>query len=210
MMYVHNGMVLRIYRTAFTYCAGRRIVRPGSVFTAHFPVEPSRHPAVMKTGRLLGIIAILGLMTTACTADHGNGSPSVIHNDQPSGQSQVQSGTQSPPAEGTPAAIPDANRPAPAQGSHDGVYGGTAVPVNTGGGVCTRTERISDFRVKGNSVRWRSFRGRIANNRLRMVHGNTWITGQFAGGRFNGQVIQSHRSGTGQCTFVMTLERAGA
>ncbi len=164
----------------------------------------------MKTGQLLGIIASLGFMITACSADRGNGNPSAISNAPPPVQSQIQSDTRSSSAEGALAANPDSNRPAPTQGSQDGVYSGTAVPVNTGGGLCTATERISDFRVEGGSVRWRSFRGRIANDRLRMVHGNTWITGRFTGGRFNGQIIRSHPSATNQCTFVMTLERTGA
>src|SRR3954452_5779267 len=130
---------------------------------------------VIKTGRLLGIIAILGLMATACTADHKSGSPSTSNDDWPFEQSQDQSGTQSPPAGDTLAANPDGNRPAPTQSGQDGVYSGSAFPLNTGGGVCIRKERISDFRVEGDSVRWRAFRGRIRNNSLRMVHGNTWI-----------------------------------
>lgn len=188
-----------------------------AISSAQSPVDrnrltrPSRHAAVMKTGQLLAIIATLGFMATACSPDRGNDNPSAISNaPPPPGQSLTQSDTQSASAGGTLAANPDGNRPAPTQGSQDGVYSGTAFPVNTGGGLCTTTERISDFRVEGGSVRWRSFRGRITNDRLRMVHGNTWITGQFTGDRFNGQIIKSHPSATRKCTFTMTLERAGA
>lgn len=184
--------------------------------TGHFLAEPRRQTRpnrrliVMKTGQLLAIIASLGLVTTACTADHGNRSPSTADYDWPFEQSQGQSDTQSPPAGSALAANPDDSRPVPAQGSWDGVYSGSAFPVNTGGGICIRKERISDFRVEGDSVRWRAFRGRIRNNNLRMVHGNTWIIGQFTGDRFNGQVIMSGRFGAPQCTFAMTLDRTGA
>src|SRR3954463_8224412 len=97
-------------------------------------------------------VSILGLMATACTADHKSGSPSTSNDDWPFEQSQDQSGTQSPPAGDTLAANPDGNRPAPTQSGQDGVYSGSAFPMNTGGGVCIRKERISDFRVEGDSV----------------------------------------------------------
>lgn len=159
-----------------------------------------------QTARLFGIIAILGLFTTACTAGHGSGSPSASNDDWPFEQS---SRTQSPPAGDALAANPDGNRPAQAQSGQDGVYSGSAFPSNTGGGACVRKERISDFRVDGTSVRWRAFRGTIRNNRLRMVHGNTWITGQFTGDRFNGQIVMLGQFGEPRCTFAVTLDRTG-
>jgi len=131
----------------------------------------------------------------------------MIDNDRPLEQPQPPSDIRSPSAGGTLATNPDRSRPAPTQGSLDGVYSGSAVPVNTGGGICIRKERISDFRVEGDSARWRAFRGRIRNNSLRMAHGNTWITGQFTDGRFNGQIIRSGRFGDPGCTFAVTLDR---
>jgi hypothetical protein len=42
-----------------------------------------------------------------------------------------------------------------------------------------------------------------------MVHGNTWVFGQFVGGRFDGQISNSGRMNGPGCSFMMSLERSG-
>lgn len=76
--------------------------------------------------------------------------------------------------------------------------------------MCVTNQRVNDFRVDGNSVRWGRFRGTVSpDNRLQMVQGNTWVFGQFAGTRFEGQISTRGPSGPG-CTLAMTLERTGS
>src|SRR5262245_55554933 len=46
-----------------------------------------------------------------------------------------------------------------AVGDRSGTYAGTAVPLVTGGGICIDNRPVSDFRVRGNSVRYGGYRG---------------------------------------------------
>jgi hypothetical protein len=92
----------------------------------------------------------------------------------------------------------------------DGTYVGTAVPLDTGGGLCIATHQVSGFHVQGNSVRFGGFRGTIdANNGLQMVSRRDWIAGQFDGDTFRGQMDVTGRFDAPGCTFMMTLQRAG-
>jgi hypothetical protein len=94
--------------------------------------------------------------------------------------------------------------------SRDGSYVGTAVPLDTGGGLCITTHQVSGFHVQGNSVRFGGFRGTIdANNGLQMVSRRDWIVGQFDGDTFRGQMDVTGRLDAPGCTFMMTLQRAG-
>jgi hypothetical protein len=115
---------------------------------------------------------------------------------------------------GTLAAPPaglDPNPPTAAGGDKSGIYSGIAVPLNTGGGLCISNQTISGFKVNGNSVRWGRFRGTIAaDNGLQMVNGNTWVFGQFVGGRFDGQMSTSTRVSGPGCSFRMSLERTSS
>jgi hypothetical protein len=91
-----------------------------------------------------------------------------------------------------------------------GSYAGTAVPLETGGGLCIQTEKVGNFHVRGNSVRYGRFRGRIdANNGLQMVNGNQWIIGQFEGATFHGQLDLPGGFNNPGCTFMLSLERVG-
>lgn len=158
--------------------------------------------------RLAASIA-LGLTTAACTAIYSNNGPPTVIYHNPFGPSQVYPGGPPQPAGGTLAAPPgnlESNGPAsPMRRGRDGVYSGTAVPLNTAGGLCIRSQKIRDFRVQGDRVRWGRFRGRVEDNGLQMVNGNTWVTGQFDGGRFSGQISIQDRFGNPGCTFMMTL-----
>ena len=52
-----------------------------------------------------------------------------------------------------------------------------------------QTRKVGNFFVRGNSVRYERFRGRIdANNGLQMINGNQYIIGQFEGATFHGQL----------------------
>nr|WP_294520247.1 hypothetical protein [uncultured Rhodopila sp.] len=157
----------------------------------------------------------IGLLAAACTTIiPGSGPPTIIRS-SPLG-SQVVSGPQPVVQPGGTLAAPPAglesNRP-PAAASVDrsGIWSGTAVPLNTGGGVCIANQTIRDFKVTGNSVRWGRFRGTIAaDNGLQMVNGNTWVFGQFVGNRFDGQISTSTRANGPGCSFMMTLERTSS
>jgi hypothetical protein len=94
--------------------------------------------------------------------------------------------------------------------SRDGSYAGTAEPLETGGGLCLETRPVSGFRVRGNSVRFGRFRGRIdANNGLQMVYGQDWVIGQFEGTTFHGQFDINGNFGAPDCTYLLNLRRAG-
>jgi hypothetical protein len=72
-----------------------------------------------------------------------------------------------------------------------GNYAGTAVPLETGGGVCIETERVTNFRVRGNRVSFGRFHGTISSDGgLQMPDGQDWIVGQFAGATFRGRFCQ--------------------
>jgi hypothetical protein len=160
----------------------------------------------------LALSAGIGLLAAACTTVIPPSGPPTVIRSTPFG-SQVVSGSQPVVQPGGTLAAPPAgtepNRP-PAAASRDrsGVYSGTAVPLNTGGGACIANRTINGFKVTGNSVRWGRFRGTIgADNGLQMVNGNTWVVGQFVDGRFDGQISTSTRSIGPGCSFMMSLER---
>ncbi len=91
-----------------------------------------------------------------------------------------------------------------------GTYAGRALPLDTGGGVCVRTEKVGNFHVSGNSVRYGRFRGTIdANNGLQMVNGEQWIVGQFDGATFTGHLALPPGINTLGCTYMLSLARVG-
>jgi hypothetical protein len=96
------------------------------------------------------------------------------------------------------------------RGDLSGTYAGTAVPLNTGGGLCIQNQRVGGFRVRGNSVRYGGFRGTIApGGSVQMVYGQDWIFGQFEGATFRGQLDLRGRFGAPGCTYQFSLERVG-
>jgi hypothetical protein len=95
--------------------------------------------------------------------------------------------------------------------NRDGGYTGTATVLNTAGGLCTDTLKVSGFTVRGTSARFGGFRGTIAaDGGLQMVYGQDWIVGQFEGATFHGQLSTMGRFGSPGCTYLLNLERAGA
>jgi hypothetical protein len=97
---------------------------------------------------------------------------------------------------------------APKNVGRDGTYTGTAEPLNTGGGMCTSTQAVGAFIVRGASVRYGGFRGRIAaDNGLQMVYGQDWIVGQFEDATFHGQLSIQGRFGSPGCTYMLSLGR---
>jgi hypothetical protein len=91
-----------------------------------------------------------------------------------------------------------------------GSYAGTAVPLDTGGGLCLQTQKVGSFFVRGHSVRYGRFRGTIdANSGVQMVNGRQWLIGQFEGATFHGQLdLPGGFNGPG-CTYMLNLERVG-
>jgi hypothetical protein len=100
----------------------------------------------------------------------------------------------------------------PAPGDRSGTYAGTAVPLDTGGGMCITNQKVSGFIVRGRSVRYQSYRGTLdANGGVQMVAGQNWIVGQFEGPVFSGQLDTTERGrsmGRG-CSYLLTLQRTG-
>ncbi len=99
---------------------------------------------------------------------------------------------------------------APTNVGRNGTYSGTAEPLDTGGGMCISTQAVDGFVVRGNSVHYGRFRGRIAaDGGLQMVYGQNWIVGQFEGPTFHGQLdIQGGFNSFG-CTYLFSLSRTG-
>jgi hypothetical protein len=119
-------------------------------------------------------------------------------------------GPPTPPQSGQPAA-PTASAPT----DFSGTYAGTAVPLDTGGGLCITTRNVSGFTVRGRSVRFGAFRGTIdANNGVQMFRGQQWIVGQFEGAIFYGQLDLTPQGSRGRfaargCSYILNLERVG-
>jgi len=95
--------------------------------------------------------------------------------------------------------------------SRDGSYAGRAVVLVTNGGLCTRSPTISDFVVRGDSVRFGQFQGTIdPDDRLQMAYGRDWVVGQFQGALFRGQLSVSGPRQDPGCTYFVGLSRTGS
>lgn len=92
----------------------------------------------------------------------------------------------------------------------DGMYAGTADVLTTGGGLCLQNRQVTNFRVRGDAVRFGVYRGRIdADGGLQMVYGQNWIVGQFEGATFHGQFEIPGRFGSPGCSYLLSLARVG-
>ena len=101
--------------------------------------------------------------------------------------------------------------PPPTQSANrNGTYAGTAVPLDTGGGICLSNRQVGNFRVRGSTVRYGGFRGNIQpDGGLQMVYGQDWIIGQFEGATFHGQLDLNGRFDEPGCTYMLSLQRIG-
>lgn len=159
--------------------------------------------------RLNLLRAVMGCLVLAgCSG----GLPSVTLN---TGAGQTPIYTPSAQSAGGLAAPPQiAQSAAPAAAmvtDRSGTYAGTAVPLDTGGGMCIKNRKVSGFTVHGKSVRFGSFRGTIdANEGVQMFAGQHWIVGQFEGPIFYGQLnMTESRFGARGCSYIINLERVG-
>ena len=141
-----------------------------------------------------------------------SGAPSIVL-DTPSGPTAIYTPPQAMPGGGIgPPPGMQGSLPVPGEMvDRSGSYAGTAVPLDTGGGVCLATKTVHNFIVRGDSVRYGGFRGTIdANNGLQMVYGGRWITGQFDGATFHGQFELAGAFNFEGCTYMLNLERVGS
>ena len=166
----------------------------------------------MRALRLRGVrqartAAAWGLLLASCSG----GGPAVLL-DTPTGVTPIY--TPSPTMPSGLAAPPPGlanSPPPPAQPvNRSGTYAGTAVPLDTGGGICLSDQQVGNFRVRGNAVRYGGFRGRIQpDGGLQMVYGQDWIIGQFEGATFHGQLDLNGRFNQPSCTYMLSLQRTG-
>ena len=90
------------------------------------------------------------------------------------------------------------------------MYAGTADVLTTGGGLCLQNRRVTNFRVRGNAVRFGVYHGKIdADGGLQMAYGQNWIVGQFEGATFHGQFEIPGRFGSPGCSYLLSLARVG-
>jgi len=152
------------------------------------------------------------LILFGCTIQTGLPGPNVIL-DTPMGPIPVNPPGPVMPGGGLAGPPPglDPTLPVPTQaGSRNGTYSGRAEVLSTAGGMCLNGMNVTNFRVRGNSVRFGQFRGTIApDGGLQMVSGGTWIVGQFEGATFRGQVDAKGNWDMPGCTFILTLDRTG-
>jgi hypothetical protein len=92
----------------------------------------------------------------------------------------------------------------------DGVYSGIASLLSTGGGNCLTNQKVTNFRVSGNSVHWGGFRGTIDRNRgVQIAYGGDWLFGEFIGTQFSGVLQRTgnlrHRNPA--CYYRLLLQR---
>jgi hypothetical protein len=102
--------------------------------------------------------------------------------------------------------------PSPSQAmDRSGNYTGTAQPVNTAGGLCTRPLPMTGS-VIGNSAQFGDFRGTIdPAGGAKLFSGDQWITGQFQGATFQGQLtIPPRPSRPAACSYALTMDRIGS
>jgi hypothetical protein len=152
------------------------------------------------------LIALGCLWVSGCSQ-----APTIVL-DTPTGATPIY--TPSPDMPGGLAAPPPGLEPTlvvPSQSANrSGSYTGTASPLDTGGGLCIDTQKVSGFHVRGNSVRFGGFRGTIAaDDGLQMVYGSQWIVGQFEGAAFHGHLDAPDHFGAPGCTYMLSLERSG-
>jgi hypothetical protein len=171
-------------------------------------LQPVNGARPMRAGRGACLVA-------ACLVVFGcSGGPTVVL-DTPTGPVALNSPGPAMPGSmvGPPPGM-DVTQPsvpaAPNTAGRNGTYTGTAEPLNTGGGLCISTQAVDGFIVRGTSVRYGRFRGRIAaDNGLQMVNGQNWIIGQFEGPTFHGQLDTQGRFGSFGCTYMLSLRRTG-
>lgn len=172
----------------------------------------SRGSILAGRARGFGMISGAALLG-ACTAVYQGAGPPTVELSSPFGPPTIVSrggGPVMPP--GGNLALPPSNLMPPPEKvaaiDRNGVWGGTATVMDTGGGVCLQNQEVRNFRVSGNRVRWGGFHGTIApDNGLQMVYGTTWIYGQFVGDAFQGQLSQWGNFNNPGCTYVMELHR---
>jgi hypothetical protein len=157
-------------------------------------------------------LAVVSIWVAGCAGNSGLQMPEVVL-DTPTGVTPIY--TPVPATPGGLAAPPPGLEPTAAAASRStdrsGSYTGTAQPLETGGGLCLETEKVSGFHVRGNSVRFGGFRGTIAaDGGLQMVYGRQWIIGQFEGATFHGQFDVPGSFGAPECTFLLSLQRTGS
>ena len=108
---------------------------------------------------------------------------------------------------------PAAPAPPFTPGSLDGVYSGIASQLGTAGGRCLTDQKVTNFRVSGDTVRWGGFRGTIdRNGGVQIVHGRDWLYGEFIGTQFSGVLERTGIGGIGSrqnpgCSYRLLLQR---
>lgn len=140
-----------------------------------------------------------------------SGAPTVLV-DTPTGVTPIYTPSPAMPGglAGPPPGLENSPPPPPQSVHRNGSYAGTAVPLDTGGGLCIDSRQVGNFTVRGNSVRYGGFRGRIEpDGGLQMAYGQDWIIGQFEGATFHGQLDLNGRFGAPGCTYMLNLARVG-
>jgi hypothetical protein len=154
--------------------------------------------------------AVAGMLCALLASCSGT-APTVLL-DTPTGVTPIYQPSPAMPGAlvGPPPGLNNQSPPSVRAGDLSGTYAGTAVPLDTGGGLCIQNQRVGGFRVRGNSVRYGGFRGTIApGGSVQMVYGRDWIFGQFEGATFRGQLDLRGRFGAPGCTYQLSLERVG-
>jgi hypothetical protein len=158
---------------------------------------------------ILTMLGAAGLGLPGCS-----GQPPLVMLDTPTGP--VTLNAPEPTMAGGMAGPPPGLEPAAAMSvpgsavGRDGSYAGTADVLMTDGGLCIVNQPVRNFRVRGDSVRYGGFRGRIApDGGLQMAYGEDWIVGQFDGATFHGQLDQQGRFESPGCTYMLNLQRVG-
>ena len=88
----------------------------------------------------------------------------------------------------------------------DGNYSGTMTGLPGHDVGCRPTVKVEGMHVSGGHVSFGSFSGPIGlDGKVQMEARFEWLTGQFTGNRFSGQVMPQREG----CWYHMELERAG-
>ncbi|MGC1409755.1 MAG: hypothetical protein WA864_12510 [Acetobacteraceae bacterium] len=157
--------------------------------------------------RAVAVAVVVCVLLASCS-----GTPPTVLLDTPTGVTPIYQPSPGMPGGvvGPPPGLYNQSSPPVRPRDLSGTYAGTAVPLDTGGGLCIQNQQVGGFRVRGNSVRYGGFRGTIApSGSVEMVYGRDWIFGQFEGATFRGQLDLRGRFGAPGCTYQFSLERVG-
>ena len=149
-------------------------------------------------------VALLVLLAAGCSPSQTPSPPGILAQTVGGVQGPIPADAIPPPANlmpeqaSAPAAPPTGGMP------YDGAYRGIGIATSNPNGMCDTQLTITNFKVSQGKVSFGEFHGTIRpQGDVEMAFRNTWVTGQFYPGRFDGQFYEAFPG----CTYRMQMTR---